>query len=115
MTGHGTPAAWLATVQDAEAALAASGQRFADVLRHGTMSVELYQPTGHDPQQPHRQDELYVVVSGRGTFFKAGERRPFGPGDVIFVEAGLEHRFEDFSDDFRTWVIFWGPDGGEPA
>lgn len=44
---------------------------------------------------------------------KGGERRPSEAQDAIFVEAGVEHRFEDFSDDFSAWVIFWGPDGGE--
>jgi mannose-6-phosphate isomerase-like protein (cupin superfamily) len=39
----------------------------------------------------------------------------FGPGDVLFVPAGVEHRFEDFSDDFVTWVVFYGPEGGEAA
>ena len=64
---------------------------------------------------PHAQDELYIVIAGSGTFSKAGELRSFAPGDVIFVEAGLEHRFESFSEDFETWVIFWGPKGGESA
>jgi len=32
---------------------------------------------------------------------------------VLFVPARVEHRFEEFSDDFATWVIFWGPKGGE--
>ena len=68
-----------------------------------------------DPQTPHDQDELYIVISGRGTFAKDGERRPFAPGDVIFVEAGATHRFEDFGADFATWVVFWGPSGGEAA
>ncbi|HEY0106857.1 MAG TPA: cupin domain-containing protein, partial [Rhizomicrobium sp.] len=63
----------------------------------------------------HQQDELYVVASGSGTFVKNGDRRTFGPLDVLFVEAGAEHRFEDFSADFAAWVIFWGPDGGEAA
>jgi mannose-6-phosphate isomerase-like protein (cupin superfamily) len=48
-------------------------------------------------------------------FNRAGERRPFKPHDVIFVPAGMEHRFEGFSDDFQTWVVFWGPTGGEAA
>jgi quercetin dioxygenase-like cupin family protein len=46
-------------------------------------------------------------------FVKGADRRPFAPGDVIFVEAGVVHRFEDFSPDFTTWVVFWGPEGGE--
>lgn len=66
-----------------------------------------------DPQTPHPQDELYIVVSGCGQFSKNGEIRPFKPQDVIFVEAGADHRFEDFTADFSAWVIFWGPDGGE--
>ena len=89
------------------------GACFTEAFRHGSMSVELYAPRGLDPQQPHRQDELYVVLSGTGTFFRDGERVPFGPGDVLFVPAGMVHRFETFTDDFQTWVIFWGPDGGE--
>lgn len=82
-------------------------------LRHGTMRVGLYAPRGQDRQTPHTQDELYIIASGTGEFAKGGERRRFSPQDAIFVEAGAEHRFENFSDDFSTWVIFWGPEGGE--
>ena len=82
-------------------------------MRHGTMRVLLYAPKGVDTQTPHAQDEVYIVKSGSGVFDKAGERLPFGPGDVIFVEAGVEHRFCDFTDDFAAWAIFWGPEGGE--
>jgi mannose-6-phosphate isomerase-like protein (cupin superfamily) len=77
------------------------------------MKVGLYAPRGVDDQEPHRQDELYIIVSGTGVFSNKGERRPFKAQDVIFVEAEVEHRFESFSDDFATWVIFWGPQGGE--
>ena len=76
----------------------------------------VYAPTPpHDPQGPHDQDELYIVIAGSGTFVKGDERRAFGPGDVIFVEAGVPHRFEEFGPDFATWVVFWGPPGGEAA
>jgi mannose-6-phosphate isomerase-like protein (cupin superfamily) len=53
------------------------------------------------------------VISGSGAFVNGDARHPFGPGDVLFVPAGVEHRFEDFSADFQAWVIFYGPDGGE--
>ena len=89
------------------------GERFAEVLGHGTMEVEVYAPRGHDPQAPHTRDELYVVVEGSGEFVNGTERHPFGPGDVLFVPAGVEHRFEDFTDDLMVWVIFYGPEGGE--
>lgn len=72
------------------------------------MSVEIYQPVGHDPQQPHAQDEIYVVISGRGIFQNGTEQYAFQPGDVLFVPAGAEHRFLQFSEDFKTWVIFIG-------
>src|SRR5918995_5616891 len=89
------------------------GRRYAEPLCHGTMRLGLYAPRRYDPQKPHEQDELYVVMHGSGIFMHGGERTPFGPGDALFVAAGIEHRFEDFSDDFATWVIFWGPAGGE--
>ncbi|CAN5917676.1 hypothetical protein BH23ACT10_BH23ACT10_34730 [soil metagenome] len=89
------------------------GAPFIDVLAHGTMSVEVYVPVGTDDQQPHDQDELYVVISGTGQFVRGDERSAFAPHDVLFVPAGMDHRFVDFSDDFATWVIFWGPTGGE--
>jgi mannose-6-phosphate isomerase-like protein (cupin superfamily) len=104
---------WLVPVGAAREALFDSDHPFAVLLRHGSMSVELYAPQEYDGQSPHEQDELYVIISGTGMFNRAGDRRPFGPHDVIFVEAGVEHRFEGFSDDFQTWVIFFGPKGGE--
>ncbi|MBA3534876.1 MAG: cupin domain-containing protein [Ardenticatenales bacterium] len=90
-----------------------AGERFAIVFQHGTLQVELYAPRGEDPQQPHSRDEAYIVVAGQGTFYNGSTREPFGPGDFLFVPAGIEHRFEDFSDDFIVWVLFYGPEGGE--
>ena len=55
-----------------------------------------------DPQPPHDQDELYVIASGPGTFFLGGRRVPFEPGNALFAPARVEHRIEDFSDDFET-------------
>jgi mannose-6-phosphate isomerase-like protein (cupin superfamily) len=52
-------------------------------------------------------------VTGQGQFRNGAERHPFGPGDVLFVPAQVEHRFEEFSDDFAAWVFFYGPEGGE--
>jgi mannose-6-phosphate isomerase-like protein (cupin superfamily) len=91
------------------------GERFVRALSHGSMSVELYAPASGDPQEPHDQDELYFIHSGRGVLRIDHERHTFAPGDCFFVAAGVEHRFEQFSDDFATWVVFWGPIGGESA
>ena len=108
---------WLVPLESILADLEAApdGKRVAYPIRHGTMRAGIYAPRGRDPQGPHTQDEIYIVIAGRGTFAKGEGRRPFGPGDLIFVEAGAEHRFEDFTPDFATWVVFWGPEGGEGA
>ena len=91
------------------------GERFVELFRHGTLSVELYAPRGRDPQSPHTRDEAYAVVQGTGRFLNGDERHRFGPGDVLFVPAGVVHRFEEFTDDLVVWVFFYGPEGGEGA
>lgn len=103
-----------ASVAEALALLGgAGGGRFAKVLSHGSLVVEIYAPRGLDPQQPHTRDEAYVVVSGGGHFVNGDARHPFAPGDFLFVPAGVTHRFEDFTEDLVVWVIFYGPEGGE--
>jgi mannose-6-phosphate isomerase-like protein (cupin superfamily) len=91
------------------------GERYATALAHGSMSVGLYAPVGSDPQTPHSQDEVYIVRSGSAEFAMSGERHPCAIGDVLFVAAGVEHRFESLSADFSAWVVFWGPKGGEKS
>jgi mannose-6-phosphate isomerase-like protein (cupin superfamily) len=103
-----------ATLEEALALLPGpQGERFASVLKHGTLLVEIYAPRGSDPQKPHTRDEAYVVMQGNGEFLNGAERHPFQPGDVLFVPAHTEHRFVNFSQDLVVWVIFYGPEGGE--
>ncbi|MDT4897287.1 MAG: hypothetical protein QOH25_2364 [Acidobacteriota bacterium] len=90
-----------------------NGKRFATLLEHGSLTVEIYAPRGTDPQQPHTRDEAYVVVKGSGEFINGESRQAFTPGDFLFVPAGVEHRFVNFTDDLIVWVIFYGPEGGE--
>jgi len=103
------------TVRQARNMPMPSGERSVTVLRHGTLLVKFYQPQHVDEQTPHTRDEVYVVTSGQGWFVNGKGRHRFETGDVLFVAAGTVHRFEDFSDDFSTWVLFYGPEGGEPA
>jgi mannose-6-phosphate isomerase-like protein (cupin superfamily) len=86
---------------------------FTVLSQNGSMRIEYFAPKGSDMQQPHRQDELYVIASGSSQFFREGEMISCTEGDVLFVPAGMEHRFINFTGDFATWVIFYGPDGGE--
>ena len=90
-----------------------AGNLAVPIFAHGSLEVELYSPKGHDPQQPHRRDEVYLVIRGKGVFFDGQHRHEVTPGSFLFVAAGQHHRFEDFSDDFAVWVFFYGPDGGE--
>ena len=88
---------------------------FTMVMKHGSMTIEYFAPDTVDTQTPHKKDELYVIVSGESNFYRNGDRVFCKKGDILFVPAGMEHRFEDFTSDFATWVIFYGPDGGEDA
>ncbi len=101
------------TVGNALRALQGHDQPFKTLFEHGSLEVEIYKPEKVDLQQPHTRDEVYVIVSGSGVFLNGGNRQPFEPGEVLFVPAGVAHRFVDFSDDFATWVFFYGPEGGE--
>ena len=102
------------TVNAALAALAReNGAEFVTVFDHGSLEVGVYRPDAVDRQQPHTRDEVYVIISGSGMFVKGTSRLPFEAGEVLFVPAGVEHRFEDFGKDFATWVFFYGPEGGE--
>ena len=102
-----TPEAALRIVRESDDGL------YGILLEHGTMELGFYRPDTLDAQQPHSQDEIYIVQSGNGTFLRGDEHIAFGPGDALFVAAGVKHRFVEFSDDFTTWVVFYGPDGGE--
>ncbi len=102
------------TVEKALQLVAESEDRaYGVLLEHGSLELGYYKPDRIDPQQPHSQDEIYIVQSGTGTFVLDNERQPFEPGEALFVPAGVAHRFEDFSDDFAAWVVFYGPQGGE--
>jgi mannose-6-phosphate isomerase-like protein (cupin superfamily) len=102
------------TVDNARRITAESDRSIYGVLlRQGTLELGFYKPEGTDPQQPHDQDEIYIVQSGSGYFVHGDNRQPFEPGEALFVPAGDTHRFEEFSDDFAAWVVFYGPKGGE--
>jgi mannose-6-phosphate isomerase-like protein (cupin superfamily) len=103
----------LFTPEEGLAQLSTYNQEFTAMFTHGTLLIEYYKPNQIDKQQPHDRDEVYVIIAGTGLFNYAGTTRPFKAGDLLFVPAGVEHRFEQFSDDFATWVLFYGPVGGE--
>ena len=95
----------------AKLATIATGQRWVTMLQRGTLELEYYEPLANDPQQPHTRDEVYFVIAGSGWFLRDGQRQKFGPSEVIYVEAGVPHHFEEFTPDFATWAIFLGEPG----
>ena len=88
---------------------------FTSLFEHGTLSLEVYKPDGVDLQSPHTRDEAYIIISGKGEFLNDGIRTTFKTGDFLFVPTGIEHKFENFTEDFATWVLFYGPEGEETA
>lgn len=108
-----TDPARLTVAEMARAIPTPDGKRFHIGFERGQLQVELYIPENEDLQQPHTRDEAYVVIEGSGRFQMGGQIVPFGPGDFLFVPAGMEHRFLDFGARMVTWVIFYGPEGGE--
>jgi len=92
-----------------------AGWHSASLLERGSLTVKLSLPVRPNVQTPHYQDEIYFIVRGRGVLVHDGKRAPCEAGDLAFVAAGVEHHFEDFSDDLAVWVVLYGPQGGEHA
>jgi mannose-6-phosphate isomerase-like protein (cupin superfamily) len=87
-----------------------SGRSYLEFLRVSALSLGIYTlKAGHaDPQQPHTEDEVYYVHSGRGRFRVGENDVTVGPGSVLFVERLVEHRFHDIAEDM-TILVFFAP------
>lgn len=101
------------SLQQAKLSLRQSGREFLVLFQHGTFAAELYKPDKTDKQTPHTRDEVYIIAAGNGLFNLDGEITAVTNGDFIFVPSCAPHHFFDFTDDFSTWVFFYGPEGGE--
>ena len=85
-----------------------AGHNYFELIRVPAMSAGLYvlQPGEPDRQSPHREDELYYVVAGKGTIRVGTEDRPVTPGTAIFVPAGVEHHFHSITVQLQVLVVF---------
>lgn len=85
-----------------------TGKLYHEFLRVPAMSAGLYhlKVGSIDPQQPHHEDEAYVVMRGKGKFMLNGEDSDVQAGSVIFVPAHLEHRFHSITEDLDILVFF---------
>ncbi len=103
-------------IQEIQQHHAAAGERWHEFLRVPDLSMGLYVlPAGDsDPQQPHREDEVYYVVSGRGQIRVADEDRAVQSGSVVYVAKGVEHRFHTIEETLQILVFFAPAEGSQP-
>jgi mannose-6-phosphate isomerase-like protein (cupin superfamily) len=99
-------------LDDLDAERAANQGAYLRFLREPHMSAGLYalQAGQNDPQQPHEQDEVYVVVSGRASITVGEETTTVARGSVVYVPARTPHRFHHISEDLRVLVVFSPPE-----
>ena len=97
-------------LHEVEAVRSEAGKLYQEFLRVRDLSAGLYvlEAGATDPQQPHHEDELYYVAAGRATISVGDEERPVGPGSLVFVAAGVPHRFHDITERLELLVVF-GP------
>ncbi|GHG59482.1 hypothetical protein GCM10018779_25950 [Streptomyces griseocarneus] len=99
-------------LDELEAERVANEGAYLQFLRERNMSVGLYALNAGDadPQAPHAQDEVYVVMSGRASVTVGEETTTVGRGSVVYVPAGVVHRFHHISEDLRVLVVFSPPE-----
>jgi mannose-6-phosphate isomerase-like protein (cupin superfamily) len=85
-----------------------TGELYLEFLRRDSLSCGLYvlEPGADDPQTPHQEDEVYVVLAGRARLTVAGRDQPVGPGSVVFVARTVPHRFADVAERLSVLVLF---------
>ena len=83
-------------------------QPWLPFLEVSTLTTGLYvlPEEGVDHQEPHEQDELYYVISGRAKIQVEGASREVEAGSLIYVKAHADHRFFDIEEELRVLVFF---------
>jgi mannose-6-phosphate isomerase-like protein (cupin superfamily) len=91
-----------------------SGELYLEFLRRDALSCGLYvlEAGAEDPQEPHTEDEVYLVLEGRARLEVAGRDQPVGPGSVVFVARAVPHRFADITERLSVLVFFAPAESG---
>ena len=84
------------------------GEPYECIVNEPGAQILIFAPRGTDYQTAHTRNEAYFVVSGSATLDLDGETFAVSAGDLAWVPRNVEHRFRDISDDFVTWVAFFG-------
>src|SRR5271167_2298850 len=85
------------------------GSRAAEVFRDDYVWIRFAARPTSGPQVPHDRDEFYIVASGTARYRWDGAETMIGPGDMMFAAAHTPHGYDQFSEDFSVWVVFYGP------
>ena len=90
-----------------------SGTGYLEHLRVPDLSLGTYslRAGSEDTQEPHTEDEVYVVTAGRAKFTSSGETIDVSAGSVFFVAAHEVHKFHDITEDLSL-LVFFGPAEG---
>jgi mannose-6-phosphate isomerase-like protein (cupin superfamily) len=85
-----------------------TGELYLEFLRRDALScgLSVLEAGATDPQQPHREDEVYVVLHGRARLDVAGQDHPVGPGGILFVAREAPHHFHDIRERLEVLVFF---------
>lgn len=99
-------------LEELEAERSGNDGAYLQFLRERHMSAGLYalERGTADTQRPHAQDEMYFVVSGRGAITVGDETTAVARGSVVYVPAGVQHRFHHVTEDLRVLVVFAPPE-----
>jgi mannose-6-phosphate isomerase-like protein (cupin superfamily) len=76
-------------------------------FKKGNVSLVFFAPRGTDYQTFHDEDEFYFIARGLGELVIENTRFDCETGDAFFVPAKATHHFENFTEDFVTWAIFF--------
>lgn len=107
--------AWVKKLDDALAPLPMpatgkwpEGEPYQCMVNEPGAQILIFAPRGTDHQTPHNRNEAYVVVRGSATLEIEGVAQPIAAGDLAWIPRQVTHRFDDISDDFSAWVMFFG-------
>jgi mannose-6-phosphate isomerase-like protein (cupin superfamily) len=89
------------------------GTDLVQLSRYGNLSFDIFKPKNTDNQKPHDRDEIYMIISGKGTLNCNDKRVNYNQGDIVVVPAGTVHKWESYSGDFCAWALMTTPNTGE--
>ena len=108
MNDMNLPKGYFGIMQEWMSRVASPNPEYMISFNNGDCLIEYWAPRMEDTQEPHDRDEVYIITAGHSDFSLGEDHRTVTPGDLIFVPAGMAHKFFNFSDDLAMWIVFFG-------